>query len=561
VILPRLLAVDLLDSRRRLSGRGGKLVVAGLLLFALLFAAAECYFFESFLDALDRAGELAPDLARQLLERTVGAAAAVALAMLLTSNLVAALGSFFRAEDLETLLASPVDETTLVLHRFVRAALPASLPVIGFLIPVAATLAFHHRAGPAALLAYAALLAGGLTLALLSPAALGAMTTILVVRWVPIRFASRIILGAGAVAAIGGVVALRLLRPERLASPLSALDLAAFATALEIPGEGRTPSSWMADLLLAAVPGGRPVAPSLTGLALVALASVGIGGIVVRATWRRAFARSREESIPLSSAPPLAAAPSRYLPGLGIRSAALLDRELRGFVRDPSRWSQLALLAGLLAVYFHNLRAFDSPDPLSRLLLYYVDLGTIGFVVASVSLRFAFPAVSSEAGGIVLLRVSPVPAWHLLAVKLAVVTLPSLLLSLVLVAATNAALEMPREIALFGLLAAAAMGIALPAFSLGAGARFPRFDAADPAELALSPAGIATMMAGLAYIAAVVFLACRPLHRLLLGIRGGSTLVAAPWEAPVAALAIVALSALVTVVPMRVGLRAVERGE
>lgn len=174
------------------------------------------------------------------------------------------------------------------------------------------------------------------------------------------------------------------------------------------------------------------------------------------------------------------------------------------------------------------------------------------------ALRFAFPALSSEGGGFVLLRSSPVPARRVLAVKLAVVSLPSILLAAGLAGLTTRFLDVRPPVSTMTSLASIAMGIALPAFALGIGARFPRFDAADPSELAVSPAGIATMLASLVYIGIVVVLACPPLHRLLLTWRGHPE--PARWEVPAAAAAIVAVSALFALAPLRAAERSLERG-
>lgn len=558
--LARLVAVDLRQATRRLRGRSGLLVATALAAGTALLLAAEVWFLRVFLAALDRAALLAPDLAALLLARIVGAAAAVSLAMLLTSNLVAALGSFFRAEDLDLLLASPLDDRTILAQRLVRSSVPASLPVLCFLLPLVGTLAVHAGGDAADTARYLAIAGLGVALAVAAPSVAGCLATILLHRFVPARLASRLVLGSGLAAALAGVLALRLLRPERLAAPMSGLDLAAFVAALEIPGEAHSPSAWLARILV----DGRPGAPGGVGepllhLALLALAVTVPGGIVARATWRRALARSREESLPDRQAPPLARSPSRFLPGAGRLTRTLLDRELRGFTRDPARWSQAALLAGLLAVYLSNLAVFRSPDPLTRLALLYVDLATIGFVLASVALRYAFPAISSEGAGIVLLRASPAPPGRILAVKLAVVALPSLLLGLGLAALTVAWLDIGPPLSGLVLLAAATMGIALPALGLGAGARFPRYDAADPAELAVSAAGIATMLVSLAVVGGCVVLACPPAHRLLLTIAGRPE--PARWEVPAAAAGILLLGAVATIVPLRAGARALSRGD
>ena len=76
----------------------------------------------------------------------------------------------------------------------------------------------------------------------------------------------------------------------------------------------------------------------------------------------------------------------------------LLVKDLKVFLRDVSQWSQLLLLVALVLVYLYNFRVLDLDripymSGFIKNVYAFLNLGMAGFVMATVAVRFVFPAV------------------------------------------------------------------------------------------------------------------------------------------------------------------------
>src|SRR5262249_52752099 len=92
----------------------------------------------------------------------------------------------------------------------------------------------------------------------------------------------------------------------------------------------------------------------------------------------------------------------------------LLVKDAKIFLRDVSQWSQLLLLLALVLLYLYNFRVLDLQripymSVFVKNVYALVNLGMAGFVMATVTVRFVFPAVSAEGAAFWIIRTSPVP--------------------------------------------------------------------------------------------------------------------------------------------------------
>ena len=67
----------------------------------------------------------------------------------------------------------------------------------------------------------------------------------------------------------------------------------------------------------------------------------------------------------------------------------------------------------------------------------FLNMGLAGFVLAAVSVRFIFPAVSSEGGAFWIIRSSPLSLGRFMWSKFGMYIIPMLLLGEVLIVVTN----------------------------------------------------------------------------------------------------------------------------
>jgi len=483
------------------------------------------------------------------------------LSFLAFSGIVTALSTFFLSEDLRLLLAAPIRADRLFYSRFVRTVVQASWMVVGFMVPVLLGLGVARCAGPAY---YAAIL---LTLPpfCVVPVALGSLVTLGLVNVFPARRARDVLMLMGLLFAVALVVLLRLMRPERLMDVRSLPDVTAFFATLQSPVTPLLPSFWAGETLFAALQGQADLLHAgalwTTALALAVLARTAFGRHHYSG-WSKAQEARKARFTRLEALDRLI----RRAP-LPVARRSLLVKDAKVFLRDTTQWSQLLLLLALVLVYLYNFRVLDLEriPYMSRVVkdaYAFVNLAMAAFVLAAVSVRFVFPAVSAEGSAFWIVRSSPVTMKAFLWSKFWTGLLPVLVLAESLTIASNELLGAAPLLKVVGAAAIFCMTFALVGLAAGLGAIHPRFSAENVTQVAGSYGGVAYMVLAVALIVAEIALVAWP----------SSSWLWYRWRGipiPPRTLALmvlcftsaVALCVVALLVPMRAGIRALERRE
>jgi ABC-2 type transport system permease protein len=480
------------------------------------------------------------------------------LAFLAFSGVVTALSTFFLADDLRLLLTAPIPAGRLFLARFTRTLGQASWMVLTFLMPVLLGVG-AARCAPPAFYATAILIVAPFAVI---PVAAGAGATLLLVNVLPARRARDVLMLVGLGFAAALVLILRFIQPERLMRVESLPDIADFFATLQSPVTPLLPSFWAGESLFAALQGGSDL---LHGSALwtTALAAV----VVLSAADRRwHFAGySRSQEAPKARVTPLRLVDriAHALPLSTVRRQ-LLIKDVKVFLRDVSQWLQLLPLFALVLLYLYNFRTLDLEripymSGFLKNIYAFVNLAMAGFVLATVAVRFVFPAVSSEGAAFWIIRTSPIRLRDFLWSKFWAGLVPLLLFIEGLTIAANELMGVDPFLKVVAALAVVFMTLALVGLAVGLGAVYPRFGA-DPTQAAGSYGGVAFMILAVLYIMATIVLLGWPASLWLFS-RVRRIQLSAIREALMAAsfmLAIV-LSVVTCLVSMRSGVRALER--
>ncbi|HMB81424.1 MAG TPA: hypothetical protein VKI43_15200, partial [Vicinamibacterales bacterium] len=302
------------------------------------------------------------------------------------------------------------------------------------------------------------------------------------------------------------VIVLRFIRPEQLLRVESLPDLTDFFATLQSPITPLLPSFWAGETLFASLQGGRDLLHA-GALWTTALASV----VVVRAASERwyfsGYSRSQEAPKARFTKFRTLDVVARALPLSTVRRQ-LLIKDLKIFLRDVSQWSQLLLLLALVLLYLYNFRVLD----LSRIpymsgflknIYAFINLGMAGFVMATVAVRFAFPAVSAEGSSFWIIRTSPITLHDFLWSKFWTALVPVLALTEVLTVVANEFLGVDPFLKVITALAIVFMSFALVGLAVGLGARYPRFGA-DPSQVAGSYGGVMFMMQAVLFVIVMI---------------------------------------------------------
>jgi ABC-2 type transport system permease protein len=505
-------------SRTKTQAKGGVwrivlLAVLGVLFWAFIFGV---------LTRLLRYFKGTPEIGELMASKLLGLVLIASFAILLLSNIITALSSFFLAKDLDLLVSGPVDWLNLYIAKLCETLLHSSWMVVLMSVPMFTAYGVVYEGGPWFFL----VVIGTFLPFLIIPSVIGSAVTLLLVNVFPAR-RTRDILSVIAVLTAAGIVLLfRLVRPERLARPEGFRSLVDFVTVLRTPTSPLLPSEWLERTVMGWLTRQPDALPPYL-LWSTAAALVVLGALIHRALYAKGFSKAQESGQQIAKQGAMGRATGRVLSLFGVTRRELLLKELRLFFRDTTQWSQLILLAVLVVVYVFNikylpLRGADVTFFLVNVVP-FLNLVLAGFVLASIAARFIFPSVSLEGRTLWLLRSSPLDVRELLWAKFWVGTLPLLILALAIVTLTNAMLEVSAFMFWVSVLTITLMTFGLAGLAMGFGTMFPQFETENAAQIPTSFGGLLFMMASVALIAGVVIAEARPVYGYLRAMAFGGT--------------------------------------
>jgi len=489
-------------------GHGTRLAMLGV--FGFMFWAFIYAILYRLLLYFRGVAEIGPLLAGKLL----GLILVGFFSILLLSNVITALSSFFLARDLDLLASAPVDWFKLYCAKLAETVVHSSWMVVLMAVPMFAAYGVVYGGGPLfPLIALATFLP-----LLLIPAVIGSAVTLLLVNIFPAR-RTRDILSVIAVLAAGGIVVLfRLVRPERLARPEGFRSLVDFIAILRTPTSPLLPSEWTERAVMAWLTRHTDLLPYYL-LWSTAAAAVVLGAVLHRWLYAKGFSKAQESSQQSARSGRLSRAARWLLTPIGVVRRELVLKELRVFFRDTTQWSQLILLAVLVLVYVYNIKYLPlHGDGMTFFLINvipFLNLVLAGFVLASIAARFIFPAVSLEGRTFWLLRSSPTAMRDVLWAKFWVGTLPLLLLALVIVGTTDYLLQVTQFMFAVSVFSIVFMTFAMCGLAIGFGTLYPQFETENAAQIPTSFGGLLFMMTSIAIIGAVIILEARPVYGYL----------------------------------------------
>jgi ABC-2 type transport system permease protein len=536
---------------RQGQGGGGKALIVGTV--GLIFWLAVFGVLYRVLSYFRGVEEIGPLLAGKLLSLALLSF----FAILLLSNVITALSSFFLAKDLDLLVSAPVDWLNIYLAKLGETLIHSSWMVALMAVPIFSAYGVIYDGG---------LLFGPYAVAvfipvLVLPAVVGSAVTLILVNVFPAR-RTRDLLSIIAIGAAGGVILLfRIIRPEQLARPEGFQNLLDFITVLRSPTSPWLPSEWATDAVMGYLVGPFDPLP-LFLLWSTAAAFVVLGAVLHIRLYPTGFTKAQEGA-------------ERFIKGwiwrtvldplftpLSVAKREFVIKDLKLFFRDTTQWSQLILLAVLVVIYLFNIRALplftgERVPFFLVTVVSFLNLGLAGFVLAAIAARFIFPAISLEGRQMWLLRSSPLDLKALLWSKYWVGTIPLLALALLITVFTNIILKATPFMMAVGAGTIVLLTLAISALALGFGTLYPQFDTENAAQIPTSFGGLVFMMTTVALLAAVIVVEAVPVYgylratHLALPVRVDRMMIGA-------FAAVILICGAATIVPLKVGLRKME---
>ena len=481
------------------------------------------------------------------------------LSILLLSNLITALSTFFLAKDLDLLVAAPISWFRLYLSKLGETIVHSSWMVGLLALPILTAYGVVFSGGPLFPLVAIAAMVPYLVL----PAVAGTIFTVLLVNVFPARRTRELLglvgLGAGAVV----VLLLRFIRPEQLARPEGFRNFVDYLTVLKTPTSPWLPSEWSAEMImnwLTRVADPWPIV-TLWGTAALALA---VGASVHRRLFYLGYSKA-QEGAERKVRRPLRGPAAKLLTWLPPQKREFLFKDVRLFFRDNTQWSQLFLLVVLLMIYIFNIESLPIHSgeriPFALVtIISFLNLGLAGFVLSAVAARFIFPAISLEGRLMWLLRSSPLDPRAMLWSKYWMGAVPLLVLALSITMLTNALLKVSPFMMAVSLATIVLYTLAVSALALTFGVFYPQFGTENAAQIPTSFGGIVYMMASLCLLALVIMIEALPVTEQLRAWQRGDQLEVTPQLLAAGAL-VTGICIVATLIPLRLSARRLERME
>ncbi len=541
-------------TRAAQQGRAGRAVLLGtvgvlfwLMIFGVLYRVLR-YF--------RGVAEIGPLLAGKLL----GLVLLSFLAILLLSNVITALSSFFLAKDLDLLASSPVDWLDLYLAKLGETMVHSSWMVALMAVPIFTAYGVVYDGGwlfaPYVIFVFLPLM--------VIPAVIGSAITLTLVHVFPAR-RTRDILSIITIGAAGALVLLfRIIRPEQLARPEGFLSLLDFITLLRTPTSPLLPSEWATTSFMGFLVGPFDALP-LFMLWSTAASFVVLGALLHRALYATGFTKAQEGAERFVKGWVWRAILDPLFKPLAVAKREFIIKDLKLFFRDTTQWSQLILLGVLIVIYLFNIRALplfrgEQVPFLLVSVISFLNLGLAGFVLASIAARFIFPSISLEGRQMWLLRSSPLDLRALLWSKYWIGTVPLLLVALVITVFTNVILHATPFMMTLSVTTMILLTFAISALALGFGALYPQFETENAAQIPTSFGGLVFMMTSIVLVAGVIVLEAMPVYGYMSAAFRGET-VQITTSMILAFIGVLLLCITATVVPLKIGLRKMEEFE
>jgi ABC-2 type transport system permease protein len=438
--------------------------------------------------------------------------------LLIYSHVITALSNFFLSKDLSLLHETPVPRLTLFSARYFEILFDASWMVILMGMPIFLGYGITFQASVGFYLSLPLILVPFVFLA----GSLGIVITLLLTAFLPVRRTRDLLVILGILMVAMLFMVFRLLRPEQLVNPDQLSTLVEYLGSLTAQESPYLPSSWAKEAFWSFLKGNffAGLLPLLvlwstawfaftTNLTLAWLYYFSSYSRAQEGTYKGGQVKNRFDTRLW-----------QYLP-FSSGTTGMILKDMKVFYRDKTQWSQLFILIVLIVIYVYNfsvLPLHKSPLPTLYLknFIAFLNLGLAGFVLASVAVRFVFPAVSSEGYAFWMIRSAPLSLKNFLWYKFIFYFIPLMILSEVLICFTNRQLQVSSSMQWISSLTMISLDFGLVGLAIGLGAMYPQYGSENLGQMPTGFGGFLYMIFSLVLIGVTISLEAGPVYRLLI---------------------------------------------
>jgi ABC-2 type transport system permease protein len=439
--------------------------------------------------------------------------------VLIFSNIVTALSSFFLSKDLMLIHSMPLTLKHIYFSRLTETTISSSWMLLFFSLPVWIVYGIIYHATASY---YGALVSIQLPFMIMCGAT-GVIVTLMLVCILPAQ-RTRDILWLFSILLITILYILfRFSRPERLVYPDAFATVVNYFDALRAPDSSYLPSIWATESLWSLLHAKGKDSLFFQGLLWSnALFLSVIGACISDCIYYHGYSKAQEaKRRPVSKFFLLDSLAAIWAAPFKSSTKSIITKDIKTFFRDNAQWSQVFLLMALIVVYLYNFKALPldrAPLPTFYLqnAVSFLNIALAGFVIAAVAARFVFPAVSIEGLSFWIIKSSPISLKRLLWSKFWTYLLPLLLLSEVLIIASNYLLQVTPFMMILSSVTVFFMVFGITTIGVGMGATYPDFRTENISHISTGFHGLLYMMLCVGFIGLVIILEAFPTYTVFI---------------------------------------------
>jgi len=445
-----------------------------------------------------------------IMTRTLEMVLFVFFIMLLFSNIISSFSTFYNNQELNFLFALPVLPTTIYLAKLFENALYASWATMAMAIPLFLAYGVCNKAVfifyPISFISF--------LIFLIIPAGISSIIIFIIVRLFPKLKPKNIIFTALVVILLLIFLYIKIGNPGllRIFETENEKELLQFAANLTTVGGIYVPSTWVSNILKNFVEVNTQGLFYLLLLLSVALSVIVIAYNFARVIYHKSFLQIAEHT---SKTDTKKSALANYQTS---PTYAFLWKDILLFVREPTQWVQLAIFIILLIVYIFSLRRTPIFFSFSlwNIIISFANFAYVSFVIATLGVRFIFPAISQEKKGIWIIVSSPFTLTKMIMIKYLFYVIIGITIMECLLIVANLFIKTAPVIFYFALLIGLFVATSLISINLGMGCIFPQFNEDNPSKIASGSGGIIAALTSITYIAVVIIIFASPVRNYLL---------------------------------------------
>ena len=437
--------------------------------------------------------------------------------MLIFSGVISALSILFLDTELHTLMVSPQPVAKIFLSRFLLLTFDSSWMAVVFFFPVFLAFAktlnalwFTYILFPFALLFY-----------ILLPNIIGAGGSLLLAAFFPIRQMKKIFQFLGIIMLTFLIFFLRSLEAEKLIYPSHFKSVSNYLLRLELPLVQYSPTSWIHQTTINLFNGKlteaiKSFCPLLftviIGLILISI----LAKYFYHYSWQKSCEALDNQIIGLEWLRKLLIKPLDFTPS---DYKVIASKEITTFLRDPAVFSQIFMMLAIIVIYAYNLSILpikEFPTMFTHKInnaLVFLNGPFIGFIVASIGMRFVYPSVSMEGRAFWAVKSSPVSPKRVLMIKVMFYLIPMIILGFILCLVTNTIFTVSTPILKWvSYINVFLITIVITSLAIGVGSVNADFNADSPLKIAGSYGGFIYMILAGLFIMNLILLEFYPIY-------------------------------------------------